>query len=667
MLRVDKVVALGTRPLALRVRERMSDELQRKPEITGSFCVVGDTQPEGLHSYCGPLDETPAETSTSGDAKFWRERAEDLARQLEASEARERFAQERLDWMKEIGVSMARRRSPNDALGVLLDRIVRVVGAQRGVIYLVEPEGDTISARTVVGGRVREIRLAFGEGLAGHCARTRKPINVKDASQDSRWRFVFDELHGEPTRAALCVPMLDTRGELLGVIQVVNRDGGGYFTLADEHLLVSVSSSVAMLMENFRYYLDQMNQNMELMEIRRSLEERVRELDRLHRLQRTMNEALSQEDEVAALAEATFSLLPADAVLLSFVSETGGRRFIVDAATRTTRALDEGSPWYAPMIEGRRPLLLDDVLVKAPLIPNAEGALCAYLGVPLRDNEQIVGGMEVINIRDPREPYTQEHARLLVLVGGQCVRAVVRNQLRRRLESEERIHALGSMLSGVMHDLKTPMSVCSGYVQLLARQDDPAKRQELAQIIRKQIADIHEMTAEVIAYAKGDIQLYERTCDLGLFAEEMERLVQKSLENTKVRASFHVLARGQIRIDEGKLKRIIFNLLRNAFEAIEERGGEIQLLFEGARDEDLFVTVSDDGPGIPPEIRASLFEAFVTSRKASGTGLGLSIVRRLVDELGGSIALDSSNAGTAFRLTLPWKTDAGAAPQTSQA
>ena len=586
-----------------------------------------------------------------------RERVRELEVRLAEVERRERLANERLDWMREIGASMARRRDPNDAIGVLLDRLVRVVGATRGAVYLVEPGGEYIAARTVIGGRLKEIRLAVGEGLAGSCARALKPVNVKDASKDPRWRFAFDDITGDVTVAVLCVPMLDTRGELLGVIQVINREDGGYFSTDDEQMLHAVASSVAVLVENFRYYLEQMNQNMELHEIRLSLEERVRELDVLSRLERTMTEATSPEDEINAIADATLSLVSADGCIISYWSEGDFRRVLYASATGPQVALEEQTPWFETMIEGERPLILDDVRLRLPCGRLSAGAGSSYLGVPLRDNNAIVGGIELVNGRTPREAYGEEHAKVMVLIAGQFARAVGRNRERRQRESEGRIAALGAMLSGVMHDLKTPLSICRGYVQLMTRVGDAQKRSEFASVIERQFNDIREMTQEVIAYARGEVQLYERRCDISLFAAELERSIVTMSEQTSVEASVVVEAQGSLVVDEGKLKRIVTNLGRNALEAMHPQGGRLEVCFRRVGDE-LEVRVSDTGPGIPPQLVDRIFDAFVSSGKATGSGLGLSIVRRLTLELGGTIAVDSSPMGTSFTLRVPWRAEA---------
>ena len=107
------------------------------------------------------------------------------------------------------------------------------------------------------------------------------------------------------------------------------------------------------------------------------------------------------------------------------------------------------------------------------------------------------------------------------------------------------------------------------------------------------------------------------------------------------------------------------NLVKNASEAVPKSGGEIHLSTryqQGVRlaipgggsrvDLPLAVTVRDNGSGIPQDLRASLFDPFVTTKPA-GKGLGLALVAKVVGDHGGTIGFDSDEKGTAFRLMLP--------------
>jgi signal transduction histidine kinase len=115
-------------------------------------------------------------------------------------------------------------------------------------------------------------------------------------------------------------------------------------------------------------------------------------------------------------------------------------------------------------------------------------------------------------------------------------------------------------------------------------------------------------------------------------------------------------------LDEDKMRRVVGNLAANARDVMGGHG-RVHLSArlappEDASPERLVIEVADEGPGVPPEIRATLFEPFVTARKKGGTGLGLAVARRFVEDHGGTIELVAGeaagvSAGALFRLTVP--------------
>jgi signal transduction histidine kinase len=105
--------------------------------------------------------------------------------------------------------------------------------------------------------------------------------------------------------------------------------------------------------------------------------------------------------------------------------------------------------------------------------------------------------------------------------------------------------------------------------------------------------------------------------------------------------------------DFSKLERVFHNLLRNACEAVASDEGRIRVVAVGAENQ-IEISISDNGPGIPPEIREDLFQPFVTFGKSDGTGLGLAVVQKIVRDHGGDVSVDSTSAsGTTFKVILP--------------
>jgi two-component system, NtrC family, sensor kinase len=109
----------------------------------------------------------------------------------------------------------------------------------------------------------------------------------------------------------------------------------------------------------------------------------------------------------------------------------------------------------------------------------------------------------------------------------------------------------------------------------------------------------------------------------------------------------------EVQLDESQLRQALLNLIRNAREAMQPRGGEIEVAVRRAAGGGVDITVADDGPGVPDDVRPAIFDPFFTT-KQRGTGLGLAVTREIVQAHQGEIACEPRpGGGTVFRIHLP--------------
>jgi signal transduction histidine kinase len=212
--------------------------------------------------------------------------------------------------------------------------------------------------------------------------------------------------------------------------------------------------------------------------------------------------------------------------------------------------------------------------------------------------------------------------------------------------------SIGQMLSGVLHDLQTPMTTIGGYVQLLEVEDDSGNKKEYSEIIQRQFDQIHAMTRETLAFARGEQELLVGKVYMQRFLEEMEAYLRRDLEGTGVELRMLPSYDGAARFDENKMKRVVSNIARNSAQAMPQ-GGRFAFGVE-REDDELVFRFQDNGPGIPDEIADRLFDEFVTAGKEGGTGLGLAIVKRIAEEHGGGVHFESRpGRGTTFEVRIP--------------
>jgi signal transduction histidine kinase len=276
----------------------------------------------------------------------------------------------------------------------------------------------------------------------------------------------------------------------------------------------------------------------------------------------------------------------------------------------------------------------------------------ACIAVPLEGEDGDAMGAIALFNKDKGE-FDEEDRALLLLIAANASTAIRLQMSRESREREERLTTIGRLLSGIVHDLKTPLTVISGYVQMMVQADKRGLREEYADLALKQFEHIGAMQRDVLEFARGERTMLTRKVYLAKFFADIKEQLQTSLARLGVELVIDLQDRGTARFDEGKITRIIHNLARNASEAMADKGGKFTIKVTRAKDDALVITFSDTGPGIPKEIEHRLFQSFVTSGKKGGTGLGLAITKRIAEEHGGTIAVRSSSKGATFTLKLP--------------
>jgi signal transduction histidine kinase len=225
-----------------------------------------------------------------------------------------------------------------------------------------------------------------------------------------------------------------------------------------------------------------------------------------------------------------------------------------------------------------------------------------------------------------------------------------------RMERERasRLATLGKTLSNVLHDIRTPMSVISGYAQLMPETESKEERRKYAQAIVRQFALVQSMIAELLAFVRGETSVLFQRVPIESFFNELVDVLRRDLAARNVRVQLNLKERGTVRLDPAKITRLVHNLARNAADALASRteGGTFTITVSREGDR-LVLEFADDGPGIPDSVRDKLFESFVTEGKRDGTGLGLAIVKKIVDDHHGTIQVDTSDRGTRFTVKIP--------------
>ena len=229
-----------------------------------------------------------------------------------------------------------------------------------------------------------------------------------------------------------------------------------------------------------------------------------------------------------------------------------------------------------------------------------------------------------------------------------------RQYLEETLQSE-RLSVIGRFSRSIVHDLKNPLNII-GLSAELARMPNisvEARETSCTRII-KQVERISDMIGEILDFTQGsNVKFILAPIDYGEFVAQLVTELQPevALRSASLQVALP-LPSVKLLINPKRLKRVFYNLLHNATDAMAE-GGEIHLRLRETPVE-IITEIEDSGAGIPSEISQQLFEAFVSHGKEHGTGLGLSICKRIVEDHGGWIkARNAENGGALFSFGLP--------------
>ena len=222
-----------------------------------------------------------------------------------------------------------------------------------------------------------------------------------------------------------------------------------------------------------------------------------------------------------------------------------------------------------------------------------------------------------------------------------------------RMERADRFAMVGQMATGLAHEIKNPLAGLSGALELLAEDLVASPQQsEVVAEMRHQVQRLTDIMGGLLSVARPPRAMLRDT-DVNSALEKVFFLV--SQQHSKTTVAFHRQFDPhlpKVTADPAQLEQVLLNIGLNAFQAVSPRGGTVTIRTQ-VRDHEVEIEFADDGPGIAPALRPSIFTPFFTTR-SNGTGLGLALSMRLISEHGGKLWFECpSQGGTRFFIRLP--------------
>lgn len=498
---------------------------------------------------------------------------------------------DQLQVLSEIGREMTSTLDLEVALENAMKHAQRLLQAEACILFLLDEQGQKLVLKASGGSqmRIRDVAIRLEEGIAGWVARNRRPLIVNDVHTNPLYHSAIDSQTGLLTTSVLCVP-LESRGEILGVIEAINHPRGA-FTESDQQMLSSIASWAAIALDNANLF-------------QRVAEERSR-------LETTLVET-------------------ADAVVLT---DRAGRIILVNKAAAQAFRIN-------PDLARGRPA--SEIFVDHPL------------GDLLMDDEVSLPASLEVTTPTERVLYTTISE----------ITDVGRVAVMQDITALKQIDRMRSQLLGTAaHDLKNPLNAIRLGADLL--NDAPLNEHQ-----RKALNMMLRATDSMTNLITGLLETIrvESTANMVFQSVQINDLIRRAIEDLRplAEAKEHTIEYHPpqesllIMGDPGRLNSVMTNLLSNAIK-FTPPGGHIQVAVTWD-EEEVTVSVADDGPGIPPDEIPRVFDHLFRGRVTvedpdnpiEGTGLGLALAKTVIEQHGGRIWVESElGRGSTFYFSLP--------------
>ena len=231
-------------------------------------------------------------------------------------------------------------------------------------------------------------------------------------------------------------------------------------------------------------------------------------------------------------------------------------------------------------------------------------------------------------------------------------------ELERRLQHADRLATIGTLASGLAHEIGTPMGVIRARAEyLLHSRPASTKLHDGLEIIIKQIDRISGIVRMLLNYAR-EREPIRTACDVRGIVEHALSLVETEAARRQVHLTTELGERPLLaECDADQLQQVFINLAVNALDAMDPDGGTLRVVAEVSgidHERRARITFADTGPGVPPQARSRVFDPFFTTKEpGKGSGMGLAVSQSIMRDHGGELSFESGPEGARFFVTIP--------------
>ncbi|CAM2902061.1 GAF domain-containing protein [Rariglobus hedericola] len=541
---------------------------------------------------------------------------------------------------------------PHVALKTILAVCIETLGASSGSVSLLNPDTGKLEIDVHQGlfKTTDEVSLRLGQGITGWVAFHGRPQLVTDVTADSRYISIRKEVRSE-----MAAPMVEAGGQIIGVINV-DSDRLGGFNDTDLAFLIRLCEEATAVMQRLwqlRHLRGKARQLESLITIGQRLVGKLEQQELFDTITRDAHGITNTRACAFYLFDSTRQILRMLSLTHNgIITNTPEEDFpiascLVASAIHTRKQIE--------FLNIQSPEFLD--VVDLPRDPSLRSLLAA----PVLYENEVIGVLAVFT--DHVHRFNNDEKRLLAALASLGAVALQNSRLYSRvfqseesLRKNEQLTTLGLLAAEIAHEIRNPLTVIKllfGYLDLDFPADDP--RRTDVRVISEKLDQLEAIVSRVLNFAKAPSSLHSRWGLADMVGDTIV-LIRLKLAQSKIQLRFEPPNRPLVvDVHKGQIQQVLLNLLINSTQAMNDGGTITVRCFTEKRGESDFalIDLTDTGRGIPEELRAHIFDSFLSGR-TDGTGLGLAIAKRIMLSHHGDITLlDSGPGGTTMRIALP--------------
>lgn len=298
-------------------------------------------------------------------------------------------------------------------------------------------------------------------------------------------------------------------------------------------------------------------------------------------------------------------------------------------------------------------------------------AICA----PLRAKGQVIGTLNLNRYDGQTEPFGDRDVQKVMILASHAALCIENARLYQSNLEKTRLAAIGQTVAGISHCVKNMLTGLRGGVGLLelaASSQDWGSNGRGLSLLKRNVERISMLVMDMLDYSKDRKVPSRRDASVSLLVQEVFEVTEAKAREKGVELVRDIQPEAErVYVDADQIFRCLLNLVENAIDAAQSEGTRVtarsrlleadEIASELGEDVDpatlgktVCLSIVDTGPGIPEDALPSIFEIFFSTKQSKGTGLGLAVTRKIVEEHGGRIRVESGpGRGTAFHMILP--------------